>query len=119
MQTDAITRIRGMLGFAMRAGKIALGTDTICSLLGKRGLVKLVVLCPDASDGSKKKINNKCAFYGVKVLELPVTMEELGRLLGKTFGPAAAAITDEGFAREIERCETLLTNERSFSQKEK
>ena len=107
------------MGFAMRAGKITLGTDTICTVLGKRDFVKLVALCSDASDGSKKKIINKCAFYGVKVLELPFEMEELGRLLGKTYGPAAVAITDEGFAREIEKCGTLLTNERSFSPKEK
>ena len=119
MENKSNQRIYGMLGFAMRAGKITLGTDTICTVLGKRDFVKLVALCPDASDGSKKKIINKCAFYGVKVLELPFGMEELGRLLGKTYGPAAVAITDEGFAREIEKCGALLTNERSFSPKEK
>ena len=28
-------------------------------------------------------------------------MSELGRLLGKTYAPAAVAVTDDGFAREI------------------
>lgn len=119
MQADSATRIRGMLGFAMRAGKLVLGTDAVCSALGRRGLVKLAVICPDASEGSKKKVNTKCAFYGVAAMELPFGMSELGRLLGKTFAPAAVAITDEGFAREIEKCGALLTNERSSSEEER
>lgn len=97
-------RLRGMLGLAMRAGKVVIGTEMVCVSLGKRGKVKLVLVASDASAATKKKIVTKCEFYGVAVTESALDTSELGRLLGKTYGPAAVAITDEGFAREIAKC---------------
>ena len=97
-------RLRGMLGLAMRAGKVVIGTETVCLSLGKRDKVKLVLIACDASDATKKKIVTKCNFYGVAVTEVELDTSEMGRLLGKTYGPATVAILDDGFAREILRC---------------
>ncbi|MBQ7363828.1 MAG: ribosomal L7Ae/L30e/S12e/Gadd45 family protein [Clostridia bacterium] len=107
MQTDGEVRLRGMLGFAMRAGKVTLGTENVCKLLAGRKAV-LVVCCRDASEGTKKKLRTKCEFYNVELREIEIDTGELGSLLGKTYGPAAAAITDDRFAKEIVRC--LATN---------
>ena len=104
MQTDPYTRLRGMLGLAMRAGKVTVGTEMVCSLLQKRSRVKLVIYSNEASDATKRRIISKCEFYGTAVIEVRIDTGELGRLLGKTYGPACVAVTDENFAREILRC---------------
>ena len=93
-------RIRGMLGFAMRAGKTVIGTELIAKALA-RGDVRLVVISKDASDGTKKKLTVKSTYYGVLAIEVGIESDELGHLLGKTYAPAAVALTDEGFAKEI------------------
>jgi len=99
---DATTRLRGMLGFATRAGKVVFGAELVCSELKKGpARIRLALVSFGASDGTKKKIRTKCEFYGVPQRELPMTGEELGDLLGKSFAPAVIALTDEGFAKEI------------------
>ena len=92
-----------MLGLAMRAGRVIVGTEQICQALSKKGRVKLVLVSSDASDNTKKKLISKCEFYGVASLVVRLDTEELGRLLGKTYTPAAAAVTDENFAKELTR----------------
>lgn len=92
-----------MLGFAMRAGKVIIGTELICSAMARGGKDKplLVLVSVSASAGTKKKLSTKCEFYGVKITEINIDSDELGRLLGKLYAPAAVAVIDEGFAREI------------------
>ena len=102
MKSNPEVRLRGMMGFATRAGKVIFGTEQICAELRKRAeKVKLVLVAHTASDGTKKKIRTKCEFYGVTQREIPLSGEELSDLLGKSFAPSAVAICDEGFAREI------------------
>ena len=96
-------RFSGMLGLAMRAGRVIVGTEQICTALPKRGRVRLVLISDDASDNTKKKLTAKCEFYGVASMIVRLDTEELGRLLGKTYTPAAAAVTDENFAKELTR----------------
>ena len=92
-----------MLGFAMRAGRVVIGTDLVCAAMAKRGKdkLKLALVSASASAATKKKITVKCEFYSIKALETDLPPEELGRLLGKTYAPVVVGITDEGFAREI------------------
>jgi hypothetical protein len=51
-------RLRGMLGFAMRAGKITVGTELVCSSMARDGKdrPRIVLVSHSASDGTKKKI---------------------------------------------------------------
>ena len=93
-------RLFGMLGLAMRAGKVIVGTEQVCIGLAKKK-VHLVLISTEASEGTKKKIGFKCEFYKVRSLEVNISTEELGRLLGKTYGPAAIGIADENFAVTI------------------
>ena len=101
--TPLNTRIRGMLGFAMRAGRLVIGTDIICRTIAKRdgGGIRLVVVAGKASAGTRKKLSTKCDFYKIPSVEIDMTPEELGTLLGKSFAPAAVGVADDGFAREI------------------
>lgn len=105
MENNGYTRLCGMLGFAMRAGKIILGADRVASALPERGdrAVRLVLLAGDASDGTKKRLTYKCEFYKKEIIVLPLTADELGARLGKLFAPAVLAITDDRFADEIKK----------------
>ena len=62
------SRLAGMLGFAMRAGKLILGTDIVCRAMPKRGAgrVLLVAVSCTASDATKKKLFTKSEFYGIR-----------------------------------------------------
>lgn len=94
-------RFCGMLGLAMRAGKVVVGSEQVAIALGKRQ-VSLVLYSEEASAASKKKIVVKCEFYQVKAIEVKLSTAELGRLLGKTYGPACVGIKDAGFSARIE-----------------
>ena len=93
-------RIRGMIGFARRAGKVIIGTDLICRAMPS-GSVRLVVLSATASQPTKKKLTVKSEFYGIGLVESDIDTESLGALLGKSGAVAAVGICDDGFAREI------------------
>ena len=94
-----------MLGFAMRAGRLILGTEPVCSAMAKRGKDKprLVLIAHTASEGTKKKLLTKAEFYGIETSVINIDSNELGRLLGKLYAPATVAIVDDRFAEEIKR----------------
>lgn len=104
MQSDPNQRLYGMLGFAMRAGRLCIGTPLVCKALGTKNLggVRLVLVSESASDATKKKIRCKCEYYGVGLWEIPLSIEALGKLLGKTYAPAVIGVCDDGFAGEID-----------------
>lgn len=89
-----------MLGFAMRAGKVVIGTDLVCRQIASRG-ARLVLVSSLASDNTKKKILNKAVFYSVRAIVCDIEPERLGALLGKLYAPSAVAICDAHFAEEI------------------
>ena len=95
-------RLYGMLGFAQRAGKLVIGTDLICRAMAK-GNIRLVVVSAGASESTKKKLFVKSDYYGISAIEADIDTERLGKLIGKTYAPAAVAVTDEGFATEIKK----------------
>ena len=103
MNSNGNVRLRGMLGFAMRAGRIVIGADLVAVAMAKRGKDKprLVLVSADASEATKKRAFSKSEFYGIEARQMELSSDELGKLLGKTYSPAVLGITDDGFAREI------------------
>ena len=101
-ENNGLKRVLGMLGLAMKAGKVVIGTEQVIAYL-RQGRLKLVLLSGTASEGTKKKIGFKCEFYKTRIIELTVDADELGRLLGKTYAPAVVGITDENFSNAIEK----------------
>ena len=91
-----------MLGFAMRAGRLVIGTELVCRAMPK-GSVKLVLVSRTASEATKKKLFVKCDFYSISAIEVDIDTERLGKLLGKTYSPAVVAVADDGFAAEIKK----------------
>ena len=102
MNNNEYVRFFGMLGFAMRAGKLTVGTDmTLAGVTGGKGKIKLVLVSADASDATKKRLINKCGYYGVECIVTAISASELGERLGKLYAPSAVGVTDAGFATEL------------------
>lgn len=103
MSNDPMTRVRGMLGFARRAGKLILGTELVCRSMsaGEKGKPSLVLYSEYASDATKKRIVTKGQYYRIPVMGLPLPLDEIGKMFGKESTPASLAVCDPGFAKEI------------------
>ena len=103
MENKSISRLRGMLGFAMRAGKVIIGTELVTVAMKRKGndRIRITLVASDASEATKKKIRTKGEFYDIEVREIELDTATLGELLAKTYGPATVAICDDGFAKEI------------------
>ena len=95
-----------MLGFAMRAGKLILGTELVCKAM-PRGKIFLVAVACSASAATKKKLFTKSEFYGIAATELPIDADTLAALLGKEHPLAAVAVTDGRFADEIVKAASI------------
>ena len=100
---DETERFLTFLGLCRRAGKTVHGTPLVCEALARRKPPYLVLLSGGASAATAKKITDKCRFYRVPLLTVPVDPERLARAVGKSSLLAAVAIMDENFAREMRR----------------
>ena len=98
-------RALGLLGLATRAGRVTVGVPLICAALPKRKPPKgicLVLTAADASAGTKKRITDKCSFYGVDLIELSVDCGRLALAVGKRDAAVAAVGVEEpGLAAAI------------------
>ena len=83
-----MTPINGLLGLSCRAGQVTLGTDMVIQEI-RSGKAGLVLLDESASEGTKKKISDACAYRGVPLHRMPEG--EIDRACGKD-GRMAAAV---------------------------
>lgn len=94
-----------MLGFAARARRTLVGVPLIAAALQKNAAGKtplVVLLANDASENTRKRVINKCAFYRVPLCEMPVDGALLAHTVGKREGlVAAVGVTDAGLAGAI------------------
>lgn len=93
-------KIYGMLGLAVRAGKVVFGSEAASDAV-RNQKAHLVILAEDASDRTKKLMNNKCKSFNVPLFEYGTIMD-LGSKLGKK-RVSCVAVKDKGFAEEIIR----------------
>ena len=77
-----------MLGIAMRAGQLSLGESGVLKTVSS-GTALFMILDADASDNTKKKVRDSCAFYKVPLYE--TSPDRLGQAIGKP-GRMSAAI---------------------------
>ena len=96
--------IDGLLGLASRAGQIILGADLALREI-RADRAGLVLLDAGASEGTRKKILDACAYRGVQAYILPV--DALSRACGKE-GRMAAALKK---GKLCERIRELLDSE--------
>ncbi len=69
-----------MLGIARRAGVLTLGTDAVLAEISG-GRVGLVLLDDGASENTKKKLSDSCAFYKARLTL--TAADRLGFAIGK------------------------------------
>ena len=104
-----MTPVDGLLGLASRAGQITLGADLALREI-KSGRAALVLLDAGASEGTRKKILDACAYRGVPVYILPV--DALSRACGKE-GRMAAALKK---GKLCERIREMLGSEQETAR---
>lgn len=95
-----INKIYGMLGLAKRAGKVISG-ESGCKDSVRFGSSHLIIIAGDTGDNTKKNITDSCKYYNVPYYIIG-TMHENGRAVGNSFN-AILSVTDEGFAKAIEK----------------
>lgn len=98
MRNLNVKKACGMLGLAMRAGKVASG-EFAAEKAVKEYRAFLVIVASEASQNTQKKIRNMCQYYKVPYLVFG-TKEELGRIIGKEYR-ASLAVCDKNFAEVI------------------
>ena len=92
-----MTPVSGLLGLSARSGQITLGADLALREI-KGGRAAAVLLDAGASDGTRKKILDACAYRGVPAYILPV--DALSRACGKE-GRMAAAVKQGKLCQRI------------------
>lgn len=95
-----MSKMRSYMGFAKRSGNLVAGTGTAITYMNRRK-VKLLIICSDISENSKKKLigtasktDTKYVIYG--------DSEEISGYLGGGY-KGVFAILDNHFARMIEK----------------
>ena len=75
----------------------------ICEALRQgRPRVRLVIAASDNSENTAKRLRDRCAFYGVRLVVAEEDGASLSDAIGKSGRVAAAAITDEQLCRLVE-----------------
>ncbi len=98
-QNNKDARLLGMLGLAQRAGKLKSGEFSVeKSIKGRRA--KLCIIASDATDGTKKKFKDMCAFRKVPFMICETDKAELGHAIGKD-ERSSVCLEDESFAKNI------------------
>ena len=95
-------RLLSSLGLCLKARALIMGTPMVCEALQKKTKPYVVLEASDTSPATHKKLCDKCKFYGVRHVRLPVEGAELASALGKTSTLAAVAVTDSGLLRVVQ-----------------
>ena len=97
-------KVLSLMGLAKKAGKLKSGEYCVENEI-KKGKAVLVIVALDASENTKKKYSDMCAYRKVPICFWS-EKEKIGNILGNG-ERAAADLSDEGFAKgimsEIER----------------
>ncbi|MGM8211714.1 L7Ae/L30e/S12e/Gadd45 family ribosomal protein [Virgibacillus sp. W0430] len=88
-----------LVGLAIRARKCSVGEENIVKDIQKNR-AKLVLLANDIGAQTKKKLTDKCNYYGVPFAIITEDREALSQAIGKS-KRVAVAILDAGFAAKI------------------
>ena len=93
-------KFMGMLGIAMRAGKLGSG-ETKAAEAVRSGKAALLILATDTAHNTEKRFLNMTQFYQVPILR-PADRLELGAAIGKK-AAVVLAVTDTGFAEQLQK----------------
>lgn len=92
------TETASFLGLAKKAGKISFGFDAVCECLLKEE-TKIILVSSDLSPKTVKEVEKKADERQIKVLTLPLSMDEIDYAIGKRTG--IISVNDAGFAEKL------------------
>lgn len=92
-------KILQLLGLVQRAGRLVSGEELVIEAV-RSEKCKLVILAEDGSDNTKKKVQDKCNYYNVKLIQF-ADRYKLGSAIGKETR-VVIGIIDQGFAKKIQ-----------------
>ena len=91
-------KILSSLSLAMKAGQISSGEFAVEKSV-KEGKAMLVIVAEDASDNTKKKMDQMTFYYKVPCFHY-ATKERLGRCIGKEYR-SMVSVNHPGFSKSI------------------
>ena len=93
------SKILGLIGLAMKAGKISFGADSVEEDIKKKK-VKLIIVSNEASERTKNKFQKLSDEHQIPLM-IDGTIEEISHAIGKS-NKAIIGIRDENFAKSIQ-----------------
>ncbi len=93
-------KVLGLIGLAMKAGKVVFGADSVEENILKRK-VKLVIISEESSERTKKKFIEICEKYNIPTI-IYGDIESLSNAIGKN-NKAIIGIKDINFANSIQK----------------
>ena len=93
-------RLRAAISLCRKAGRLRCGGDVVRQAAAS-GQADLVLLSADVAGRSARQTQAACQAGGVPLRQLPLTMEQLSQVTGKTYG--ILAVCDQGFAAMIQK----------------
>ena len=98
-------KLLASLGLCVRAGKVIFGVSMICEAMrrGGAGAPVTVFEASDTSENTKKRIRDKCSYYGIKHITLRIDGTVLAAALGKSASLGAVAVTDRRMSDMVEQ----------------
>lgn len=91
--------IYSLLGLCLSSNNLISGESLIDAI--RKHKVKLVIICDDASDNTKKKLINKCHYYHIDYY-IYCNSDDLSKSIGKR--RIAVGIISDGFSKKIKEC---------------
>ena len=92
--------ILGLIGLAMKAGKVCFGADSVEENIIKKK-VKLLIISEDSSERTKNKFIKLCEKYNIPVI-VDGDIDTLSKTIGKN-NKAIIGIKDINFAESIQK----------------
>ncbi|MCR5456453.1 MAG: ribosomal L7Ae/L30e/S12e/Gadd45 family protein [Clostridiales bacterium] len=83
------------VGLARKAGKVVLGSDNVYEKMHS-GSVCLVIVSREASENTKKKLENRAKYTKTDIYSIDVSVQELGKSVGTELA-SCVGITDINF----------------------
>ncbi len=92
------------LGLCARARALIFGAPMVCDAMRDARPPLLVLEASDTSENTHKKLTDKCTFYKIRHVRLPIDGATLATAVGKgSASLAALGVRDASFCRLLER----------------
>ena len=91
-------RLCGLIGLAMKAGKLVAGTDACLEQMEKK-TVKIILVAQDASERTKTKFEQEAKKCNIPIYKV-LSIDEISKAMGKN-NKAVIGIKEAGFSNKI------------------